>query len=115
MLSYRVRIPRPRPRGTCGPVHVHVRRDLRMGFAFGLDWMGLTGTGPWMRANGGGGGGQRPKKVCVPKIDLQFWGPLIHFIFFRRKISGVRGWVRRRSPGCHSAPAPSGNAKLWPG
>ena len=70
----------------------------------------------------GGGGGQRPeKKVCVSKIDLQFRALLMNFIFFSRgtvsDVGGVGGWLRRRSPGCHSAlppPAPS-NAKPWPG
>ena len=46
---------------------------------------------------GGMGGwvGQRPKKVCVPKIDLQVRAPLINFIFFLRKnfLMWVGGWV----------------------
>ena len=39
--------------------------------------------------------GQRPiKEVFVPKIDLQFRGPLINFIFFLRKFfSHVDGGV----------------------
>ena len=41
-----------------------------------------------------GGGGQRPKKVCVPKIGLKFPAPLINSIFCRRTVcSDAGGWV----------------------
>ena len=43
-----------------------------------------------------GGGAEANNKVCVPKINLQFWGPLINFFFFSRgKFLWVGGWVRR--------------------
>ena len=32
-----------------------------------------------------GGGGGQAKKVCVPKINVQFGAPLINFIYFLRK------------------------------
>ena len=38
------------------------------------------------------GGGQRPKKVCVPKFGLKFPGPLINFIFFPEE-HFLCGWV----------------------
>ena len=43
----------------------------------------------------GGGGGQRPKKVCVPKIDPRVRAPLTNFIFSRKKhfLMWVGGWV----------------------
>ena len=37
------------------------------------------------RLRGDGDHHQRGKKVCIPKIDLQFWASLINFIFFPRK------------------------------
>ena len=48
-----------------------------------------------------GGGGQRPKRVCVPKIDLQVRAPLINFIFFLRKnfLMWVGGWVSQNPGG----------------
>ena len=56
----------------------------------------------------GGGGGAEANFFCVPKIDLQFWAPLINFIFFpsRNFPMFVGGGARRRSPGCYSAPPP---------
>ena len=68
----------------------------------------------------GGRGVRGQKQVCVPKIDLQFQGPLMNFIFFLGKhfLMRVGRGVRRRSPGCHSAPPypppPSSNGKPWP-
>ena len=54
----------------------------------------------------GGGGGRRPKKDCVPKIDLRFRVPSRNFIFVPEdKCSDVRGvGVRRRSPDCPPPP-----------
>ena len=40
-----------------------------------------------------GGGSGAKKKVCVPKNGLQFWAPLINFIFSGGKFSDVGGWV----------------------
>ena len=38
-----------------------------------------------------GGGGRRPKKVCVSTIDLQVWAPLIFNFFAQEKLSDVGG------------------------
>ena len=39
-----------------------------------------------------GGGGQRPKKVCVPKTDLKFRDPVLNSFFFSRgELSVVDG------------------------
>ena len=55
----------------------------------------------WLILYRGGGGGQRPKKVCVPKIDLQVRAPLINFIFCLRKnfLMWVGGWVSQNPGG----------------
>ena len=70
---------------------------------------------------GGWGLAQRPKgKGYGPELDLQFRALSINFSCFLRRIFVMRvgGWVRRRSPGCRSAPPPpqppSGNGKPWP-
>ena len=62
--------------------------------------MGKTPTPPR-----GGGGGQRPKKVCVPKIGLNLPAPLINFIFLPEEIflmlacgSGRAGQGCKRPP-----------------
>ena len=70
------------------------------------------GVGGWV--GGWVGGLEAQKKVCVPKIDLQFRAPLINCIFFLRNnfLLQVSGWVRRRSPGYHFPPPHNG--KPWP-
>ena len=66
-------------------------------------WRILPAPGGWVA-----GWVRSPKKVCAPKIALQFRAPLINFNFFLRNdfrmwvVGG--GWVTRRSPGCHSPP-----------
>ena len=47
-----------------------------------------------------GGGGQGPKKICVPKIDLQFSAPLINFIPLPRP-PPARAPLSRGLPGRH--------------
>ena len=73
----------------------------------------LVATMTYTGSEGGGGWLEAKKKVCVPKIDLQFRAPLRNFTFLLRThfLMWV-GWVRR-SPGCHPPPPP-GNAKPCP-
>ena len=53
-----------------------------------------------------GGGVRGQKNGCVPKTDVQFRAPM-SFLSRGNNFSDVGGgWVRRRSPGCHSAPPP---------
>ena len=68
----------------------------------------LTGGRALSPGEGRGGGVRGQKQVCAPEINPQVRAPLINFIFFRGRsflvcVGGV-GEVRRRSPGCHSAP-----------
>ena len=65
---------------------------------------------------GGGGVGRGPKKVSLPKIDLQFRAPLISVMFFLRKIflMWVGGSGRRAQAAIPIPPPARGNGKPWP-
>ena len=78
---------------------------------------GLVATVTFTWGGGGWLGGSEAKKICVPQIDLQFWAPLISFIFFLRKrfLMWVGGWMgQAEEPRLPSPPPPPGNGKPWP-
>ena len=67
------------------------------------------------------GAGQRPKKVCIPTVSLQFRGPFPNFIFSREKFFQFRwvgGWVVWGLPGPQIISSPlgflgNGQARSW--
>ena len=71
--------------------------------------LGGGGGGSWLV--GGWVGGQ--KRVCVPKIDLQFRAPLINIILFRRKccLTWAGGWVPWSSGSPKMTPSPKSVSK----
>ena len=63
---------------------------------------------------------QRPKKFCIPGINLQFLAPSISFIFsLKKNCSEVGGWVGRSVgrglTGTNMTPPPRGFTELWYG
>ena len=90
----------------CGPSRDSLARGSRSGH-------GLVATVTYRL------GSEAKKKVCVPQIDLQFRARFDKFHLFPEEKNSVGEWLRRRSPGSHSAPAPppppaAGNGKPWP-